>query len=113
LAKSNEHELCKQFVINHLTTMQLQFDQYTTDLITQTQTCPSTLLPMMEILDANLKEFVQLQQKYLVKKRNAQLVRYKDMIYEKEFFLQNLSSSSPSSATPLMMTIDQVNSLTF
>ena len=83
MAKTNKHELCQQFVNNRLTELNQQFDQCTTELLTQSQSCPSKLLPL-DILDHNLTEFVHLQQKYLSKKMNSQLNRYKDIIEEKK-----------------------------
>jgi hypothetical protein len=99
MAKTHEHELCKQFVKNHFTEIQRQFEQYKTELKTQEQSCPATLLPV-ETLDHNLKDFVELQQKYLSNKMNAQLKRFKNTIDEKEVF-QNLSTYN--------LTIDQVH----
>ncbi|CAF4359000.1 unnamed protein product, partial [Adineta steineri] len=64
LAKTNQHELCQDFVSNRLTEFNQQFDQCTTELLTQSQSCPSKLLPIDE-LDKKLKEFVSLEQKYL------------------------------------------------
>ncbi len=90
MAKTNKHELCQQFIRNRLTELNQQFDQCTTDLLTQSPSCSSKLLPL-DILDHNLTEFVHLQQKYLSNKMNSQLNRYKDMIEEKKLY-QNLST---------------------
>ncbi|CAF4165881.1 unnamed protein product [Rotaria sordida] len=100
-AKTNEHESCQQFVQHRLIELHQQYDQCTTALITQSQLCPPKLLPL-NILDHNLKEFVQLQQKYLSNKINSRLTRYKNIIHEKELF-QTLSNYHP--------TVDQENTI--
>ena len=82
-AKTNEHQLCQQFVEKRLREIQLQFDQCTYELIQHSETCPSTLLPLVT-LDSRLKEFIQLQQQYLSNKFKNKLLRFKDHIHEKE-----------------------------
>ncbi|CAF1427824.1 unnamed protein product [Rotaria sordida] len=57
--KTNEHTLCQQFVQHHLTELHREYDQCTMKIITQSQLCPSKLLPL-DIIDHNLQEFVQL-----------------------------------------------------
>ncbi|CAF4438859.1 unnamed protein product, partial [Rotaria sp. Silwood2] len=89
-AKTNEHSLCQEFVQKHLKDIQLQFDQYTHDLVTQSEKCPTTLCPLVT-LDTHIKEFIQLQQQSLSNKLNYQLIRYKNIIHEKELF-QTLSN---------------------
>ncbi|CAF2960747.1 unnamed protein product [Rotaria sp. Silwood2] len=83
--KSNEHALCQQFVTNRLSELQQQYDQCITESNIQSQLCPPKLLPL-DKTDHNLKEFVQLQQKYLSNKINSRLTRYKDKIHEEELF---------------------------
>jgi hypothetical protein len=99
MTKTNEHELCQKFVTNRLTQLNQQYDQCTTELITQYSSCPSTL-SSLQTLDQNLKDFVQIQEKYIINKMNAQLTRYKNMIHEQELFQTVLSAN---------LTIDQVN----
>ncbi|CAF4050299.1 unnamed protein product [Rotaria sp. Silwood2] len=88
--KSNEHTLCQQLVQHRLTELHGQYDQCTTELRIQSLLCPSTLLPL-DIIDHNLREFVELQQKYFLNKINSRLTRYKNIIQEKELF-QTLSN---------------------
>lgn len=104
MAKTNDHTLCEQFAKEHLSEIKRKIDQCTTELIIQFQACPTTLLPLKTTLDQDLKEFVQLQQKYIENKMNFQLTRYQDKIQEKELF-QTLSTYS--------LTNDQVKSLNF
>ncbi|CAF1241717.1 unnamed protein product [Rotaria sordida] len=100
MTKTNEHGLCQQFVINHLTKLNQQYDQCTNELITQSSnSCPSTLLSLQN-LDENLKDFVEIQEKYIANKMHAQLTRYKNTIQEKVLF-QTVSTMN--------LTIDQKN----
>lgn len=86
MVKTNEHLLCEEFVKEHLNEIKSKLDQCTNELTTQFQSCPITLSSLKTTLDQNLKEFVQLQQKYVSNKKNYQLKRYQDMIHEKELF---------------------------
>ena len=76
--------------------IELKLDQCAKELTIQFQSCPATLLPLHLTLDQDLKEFVQLQQKYLSNKLNYQLARFQDCIHEKELF-QMLSTYSVTS----------------
>jgi hypothetical protein len=69
--------------------------------MTQSSSCPSTLLSL-QTLDEKLKDFVQLQEKYIANKMNTQLTRYKNMIHENKLFQMVLTAN---------LTIDQVNFL--
>ena len=86
MAKTDEHELCQQFVMNYLTKIKLQSEQCDTELTVQSLSCPSTLSATLDTIDHRLKEFVQLQQKHLSTKMNSQLKRYEAIIREKELF---------------------------
>ncbi|CAF5183712.1 unnamed protein product, partial [Rotaria sp. Silwood1] len=70
--------------------------QFTNELSLQFQSCPVTLMELQSSLDQHLKEFVQIQQKYIATKMQFQLKRYEDMITEIEL-LQTLSSFPLSS----------------
>ncbi|CAF5111784.1 unnamed protein product, partial [Rotaria sp. Silwood1] len=100
MAKTDEHLVCQQFVQKHLNEMKIKYDQFINELSLQLQSCPVTLMELQSSLDQHLKEFVQIQQKYIATKMQFQLKRYEDMITEIEL-LQTLSSFPLSS--------DQVN----
>ena len=57
MAKTTEHELCQQFVTNHLSKLNQQYDQCITQLSTESFSCPATLLSL-QTLNQQLKEFV-------------------------------------------------------
>ena len=54
--------MSNSFVRNHLSKLNQQYDQCTTQLSTQSLSCPATLLSL-QTLDQQLKEFVQFQEK--------------------------------------------------
>lgn len=86
MAKTSEHLLCEQFVNNRLNDIKLQLDQCSTELKAQFHSCPITLLPLKTILDENLKQFVEIQLKYLSNKMNNRLIGYQGVIQEKQLF---------------------------
>ncbi|CAF3751880.1 unnamed protein product [Rotaria sp. Silwood1] len=85
-AKTRQSQLCQQFVENRLAELNQQYDQCTTELTAQSHSCPAKFLPL-EKIDDDLKEFVQLEQKYFTTKINSRLTRYKDVIHENELWL--------------------------
>jgi hypothetical protein len=91
MAQSNEHEVCLQFTRTRLSEFTLKSEQFVNELNVQYQSCPTTFLPLKTTLDKNLQEFVQVQQQFLSHKMKYQLMRYQDMIHEKELF-QTLST---------------------
>jgi hypothetical protein len=88
MAKTNEPEICQQFVMTQLNNIKHQLDQCNMELIRQTQSSISILLPSIEILDNCLKEYVYLQQKYLFKRIENQLIICKDDIYDQKLYQQ-------------------------
>jgi len=91
MAQTNEHELCLQFTKTHLNELALKSGQFANELMVHYQSCPKTFLSLKTALDKNLQEFVQVQQQFLSDKMKFQLMRYKDMLHEKEL-LQTLSA---------------------
>ena len=86
MAKTNEHDSCQQFVLNHLTKIKLQLDQCHTEVMLQSASCPSTFSATLETIDRSLNEFVQLQQQHLSTKLSSQLKRYEAILRENELF---------------------------
>jgi hypothetical protein len=85
LAKTNDYQLCQEFVVNYVHELNRQFHECILASIKQSQSCPSTLLPL-ETLDERLTEFVCLQRNYLFAKKKDQLKRFQDLIRERELF---------------------------
>ena len=94
MAKTDQLQICKQYVVTQLDNIKQQLDQCNLELITQAQTSLSSsssslmaiLLPSQEILDRCLKEYVSLQQNYLFRRMDQQLIKYKDEIYDQQLY---------------------------
>ncbi|CAF1427583.1 unnamed protein product [Rotaria sordida] len=72
MAKTNEPDLCKQYMVKSLNEIKIHLDVCCTKLNTQEQSWISTL-PPLEMLDDTLKQFVRLQNEHLSKTINKQL----------------------------------------
>jgi hypothetical protein len=90
MAKTNESNVCKQYIIESWNQTKNHLELCRTKLSRQAQLCvPTTLLPL-STLDLNLKQFVREQNKPLFEKVNKQLVQYKEVVEENKLF-QELS----------------------
>ncbi|CAF1497015.1 unnamed protein product, partial [Rotaria magnacalcarata] len=87
MAKTNEPDLCKQYVVEYLNEIKIHLDLCRIKLNTQAQSWISTL-PSLEILDDNLKQYVRLQNKHLSTIIDKQLARYKNVLEEKKLLQQ-------------------------
>ena len=67
--------------------LQNKVDQFTTELMTQSSTCSSTL-PPLEIIDQRLKEFVRLHHLDLLRAINYETSKLNSNILIKEFSKQ-------------------------
>jgi hypothetical protein len=67
--------------------LQNKIDQFTTELIVQATTCPSTL-PSLETIDQRLKEFVRLHHLDLRRAINHQISKLHSNILIKKFSKQ-------------------------
>ncbi|CAF4964931.1 unnamed protein product [Rotaria sp. Silwood1] len=85
MARSNDFEVCHQYLANYITDLKKEMDQCQTELIKQSQLCPFVTLSLAQI-DQSLNEFVDCQRNYLSKKNNRQLSKFKDNFHEKELF---------------------------
>jgi hypothetical protein len=108
MAKSDESEICKQFVMAQLTDIQHQLDQCGMELITQTHSSVLLQLPSVEDVDSCLKEYVRLQQNHLFKRIHNQLIIYKDDICDQKLYHQ---LSAYNITTPQQQTIQQLINL--
>jgi len=89
MAKTDQLHICKQYVVTQLFNIKQQLDQCNLELTTQAQTSASStliLLPSQEILDNCLKEYVCLQQNYLFKRMDQQLIKCKNEIRDQQLY---------------------------
>ncbi|CAF4397069.1 unnamed protein product, partial [Rotaria magnacalcarata] len=85
IAKTNDFEICHQYLLNHINDLKINLDQYQMELDRQSQSCPITTLSLDQI-DHCLNEFVICQRKYLLMKNNNQLLKFKDNFHDKDLF---------------------------
>jgi hypothetical protein len=85
MAKTDESELCQQYLINYIKDIKKQINQYELELIKQSKSYPKTTLSL-DLIDPCLKEFVNCQRQYLSTKSNKQLIKFKDDTQETELF---------------------------
>ncbi len=87
IIQSNEHSVIRKCLEDYLILLRKKIDQYTTELRTQSTSCPSTLR-RLEIIDSRLKEFVRLHHLDLLRKINYQISKLNSNIYIEKFAMQ-------------------------
>jgi hypothetical protein len=85
LAKTNDLELCQQYLTHYIEDMKKQIDQYELKLTKQSALCPIKFISLDQI-DYCLKEFVDCQRNYLTIRNNNQLAKFQEKNEEKELF---------------------------
>ncbi|CAF5171411.1 unnamed protein product, partial [Rotaria magnacalcarata] len=86
MAKTNDFDLCKQYVMNYIENNKKQLNHCQFELTKQEeqfQTCPMIELSFEQI-EQRLKELVDRERKYLSKRNNDKLIKFKDDISEKQ-----------------------------
>lgn len=107
MAKTNDFDLCKQYVMNYIQDNKKQLNQCQFELTKQRQQfqiCAIIELSFEQI-EHRLKELVDRERNYLSKRNEAKLIKFKDNIHEKKLFT-TISTSS-------VMYNQQVNSFDF
>lgn len=85
MAKTNDFELSKQYLMNYIQNIKKYLSQCQIDLIKHSQSCPITTLSFDQI-EHGLKEFVDRERNYLSTRNNEQLIQFKNHIHEKDLF---------------------------
>ncbi|CAM2730344.1 unnamed protein product, partial [Rotaria socialis] len=86
MAKTNDFDLCEQYVMNYIENNKKQLNHCQSELTKQEeqfQTCPMIELSFEQI-EQRLKELVDRERKYLSKRNNDKLIKFKDDISEKQ-----------------------------
>ncbi|CAF3465161.1 unnamed protein product, partial [Rotaria socialis] len=87
MAKTNDFDLCKQYVMNYMENNKKQLNHCQFELTKQEEQF-QTFCPMIEIsfeqMEQRLKELVDRERKYLSKRNNDKLIKFKDDISEKQ-----------------------------
>jgi predicted transcriptional regulator len=95
MAKTNDFDLCKQYVMNYIENDKKQLNHCQFELTKQEQqfqTCTIKELSFQQI-EQRLKELVDRERKYLSKKNNDILIKFKNDISEKQL-LKTINISS-------------------
>jgi hypothetical protein len=77
---SNEPNVIQKYLEDYLILLQNKIDEFTTELLIQSTSCPSTL-PRLEIIDQRLKEFVRLHHIDLLRTINYQIGKLNSNIH--------------------------------
>ena len=93
MAKTNDFELCQEYLITHLQNIAKQLSECQSKLTTHSQLCPITALPFDQI-EHRLKQLVDRERNYLSTRNEAQLIQFRDRIREQEL-MDTISTSFP------------------
>ncbi len=85
---SNEPKVIQKYLEDYLILLQNKMNEYTTELMTQLTSCPSTLPHSLEIVDQRLKEFVRLHHLDLLRTINYQICKLNTNIHIKKLSKQ-------------------------
>ena len=91
LAQTNDPDQVEQFSNQSLMKLQLTFDQYSIQLISQATLCPPSM--DLSVVEDRLKEFVRLHHLDLIRRIQYQLHDFQGYLHEQEL-IQQLSSLS-------------------
>ncbi len=87
IIQSNEPNIIQKCLADYVLLLQNKVDQFKTELMAQSATCPSTL-PPLEIIDQRLHEFVHLHHLDLRRTINYQISKLNSDILIKKFSKQ-------------------------
>ncbi|CAF1488984.1 unnamed protein product [Rotaria magnacalcarata] len=91
MTKTNDYDLTEKFLNILVNQTQHKVDQCTTELLSQSLSCPKTLF--LSHVESRLVEFIRLHHIDLIRKINYQVNKFKDLIRETQLF-ETLSSYS-------------------
>ena len=87
IIQSNKYNVIQNYLEDYVTLLGNRIDQFSTNLMTQTSFCPSTLCPL-EVIDIRLKEFVRLHHIDLICRINYKVNKAKSNTHGKQLFKQ-------------------------
>ncbi|CAF3586434.1 unnamed protein product, partial [Adineta steineri] len=82
---TTDTQLCHKYLLNYLEYLKKLLCQCQLELDKQSQTCPITGLSLEQI-DHCLKEYVHSERNYLSTRNNNQLIKFKEIIHEKDLY---------------------------
>ena len=92
MAKTDNFELCQQYVKTYLENIKKQLDQCELELRNQLQLCPIKILSI-DHMNHCLQEYVTSQRKYLLMRNKQQLIQFKNNIQQTDLSIQNIPIS--------------------
>jgi len=87
MIKSNRYSVIQKYLEDYVILVRSKIDEFTTQLITQSLSCPFKLTDL-EIIDKRLKEFVHLHHLDLLRTVKYHVNKLKDNIQEKQLYKQ-------------------------
>ncbi|CAF1431400.1 unnamed protein product [Adineta steineri] len=94
LTKTNDYELCFQYVTNYIGQLNEQINQYETELTTQLSSYLMIPISVNQV-DTCLKEYVDHQRQYLLTRNNNQLTKFQDEIQANQLY-ETIMTSYPN-----------------
>ncbi|CAF1538627.1 unnamed protein product, partial [Adineta steineri] len=94
LSKTNDYELCFQYLTNYIEQLNEQINQYEKELATQLSSYSMIPISVNQV-DTCLKEYVNHQRQYLVTKNSNQLAKLQDEILANKLY-ETIMTSYPS-----------------
>jgi hypothetical protein len=94
MAKTDDFELCRQYLLNYVESIKQELHTYERKLLEQTDLYPITEVSL-EKLDYHLKEFVNRERNYVIKRNTYKLEKFKGNIQN----TQSLSIITADSST--------------
>ncbi|CAF1383180.1 unnamed protein product [Adineta steineri] len=107
LSKTDDYELCFQYLTNYIGQLNEQINQYETELTTQFGSYSMIPISVNQV-DTCLKEYVNHQRQYLVTKNSNQLAKLQDEIHANKLY-ETIMTSYPNLNTNQF--IDQLISI--
>ncbi|CAF1273836.1 unnamed protein product [Rotaria sp. Silwood1] len=86
MAKTTQADLCENYIMTQLAMIDDQLEQCNLELNTQAQSTIPLLLPTLDIMDASLKNYVSLQQNYLVERMQHKIRKFKDEFRDEQLY---------------------------
>lgn len=83
MAKTEDTQLCRQYLVNYVENIKKQIQQCQIELTKQSESYSMTVVSLLDI-DQCLKDYVDCQRKYLRVRSKHQLIKFKDSLNEKE-----------------------------
>jgi hypothetical protein len=116
IIESNEPPVIQKYLEDYLVLLGNKIDHYTSELITQSTTCPLTL-PSLEIIDQRLKEFVRLHHLDLLRTISYQLSQLNSLVLINKFSKQlstfQLTTKQVRICNGILVTFSSFNSTFF